>query len=97
MSHNHSHSHNENCECKPSAAVQSLDEMDFERGIWSAGMLFQRDEILTQYSFNFHLHFLKTALYNDVDKLRKFIGSGHTNDVDATGTTTDSNRFNLHE
>lgn len=36
MSHNHSH--NENCECKPSAAVQSLDEMDFERGIWSAGM-----------------------------------------------------------
>lgn len=61
MSHNHSHIHNENCECKPSAAVQSLDEMDFERGIWSA------------------------ALYNDVEKLQKFIRSGHANDVDTTG------------
>lgn len=29
----------------------------------------------------------ETALYNDVEKLTKFIGSGHTNDVDATGYT----------
>lgn len=57
------HSHNAHCECKPSAAVQSLDEMDFERGIWSA------------------------ALYNDTEKLKKFIDSGQTNAVDATGYT----------
>lgn len=28
-----------------------------------------------------------TALYNDVDKLNKFIESGHTNDVDTTGSS----------
>lgn len=35
------HNHSDGiCECKASAAVQSLDEMDFERGIWSAGKSF---------------------------------------------------------
>lgn len=33
-----SHTHNENCKCKPTIAVQSLDEMDFERGIWNAAL-----------------------------------------------------------
>lgn len=28
--------HDDNCDCTPSTAVQSLDEMDFERGIWYA-------------------------------------------------------------
>lgn len=32
-----SHEHDGHCNCKPTAAVQSLDEMDFDRGIWSAG------------------------------------------------------------
>lgn len=27
------------CKCQPTAAVQSLDEMEFERGIWTAGKL----------------------------------------------------------
>lgn len=33
------HKHHENCECKPSAlsTAQNFDEMDFERGIWTAG------------------------------------------------------------
>uniref|UniRef100_A0A1L8DSM1 Putative 26s proteasome regulatory complex subunit psmd10 n=1 Tax=Nyssomyia neivai TaxID=330878 RepID=A0A1L8DSM1_9DIPT len=26
------------CKCKPSAAAQTLDEMDFERGIWTAAL-----------------------------------------------------------
>lgn len=33
----HNHKHNGVCNCQPTAAVQSLDEMEFERGIWSAG------------------------------------------------------------
>lgn len=33
------HQHDENCKCKSTVAAQSLDEMDFERGIWSAGMI----------------------------------------------------------
>lgn len=33
----------------------------------------------------FLLYLFETALYNDVEKLKKFIGTGHTNDVDATG------------
>lgn len=32
-----SHTHDENCHCRPTAAVQSLDELEFDRGIWSAG------------------------------------------------------------
>lgn len=31
------------------------------------------------------IHLFETALYNDVEKLQKFIRSGHANDVDATG------------
>lgn len=34
MSHEHDGAH---CKCKSTVAAQSLDEMDFERGIWSAG------------------------------------------------------------
>lgn len=33
------HQHDAHCKCKATVAAQSLDEMDFERGIWSAGML----------------------------------------------------------
>lgn len=33
------HQHDTECKCKSTVAVQSLDEMDFERGIWSAGMV----------------------------------------------------------
>lgn len=58
-----SHEHDTHCKCKSTVAAQSLDEMDFERGIWSA------------------------ALYNDLEKLEKFIASGQTNNVDATGYT----------
>lgn len=36
---NHDHKHDGECHCRPTAAVQSLDEMDFERGIWTAGKL----------------------------------------------------------
>lgn len=59
-----SHTHDENCKCKSNIAVQSLDEMDFERGIWNA------------------------ALYNDLEKLDKFIASGQTNLVDKAGYTS---------
>lgn len=31
------HQHEENCKCQTTTAVQSLDEMEFDRGIWSAG------------------------------------------------------------
>lgn len=38
-----SHKHlNEECQChKTSTAAQSLDEMEFERGIWTAGLFFK--------------------------------------------------------
>lgn len=37
----HHNNHNDGiCECKASGAVQSLDDMDFERGIWAAGKIF---------------------------------------------------------
>ncbi|XP_031635304.1 ankyrin repeat domain-containing protein 39 [Contarinia nasturtii] len=32
------HQHDTDCKCKSTVAVQSLDEMDFERGIWSAAL-----------------------------------------------------------
>lgn len=32
-----SHEHDEHCKCSSTVATQSLDEMEFERGIWSAG------------------------------------------------------------
>lgn len=32
-----SHNHENGCCYKPTTAAQSLDEMDFERGIWNAG------------------------------------------------------------
>lgn len=31
------HQHDAHCKCVSSVAAQSLDEMEFERGIWSAG------------------------------------------------------------
>lgn len=34
------HEHDTHCKCKSTVAAQSLDEMDFERGIWSAGIVF---------------------------------------------------------
>ncbi|GAB0092665.1 ankyrin repeat domain-containing protein 39 [Sergentomyia squamirostris] len=37
MSDHHKHE-NGVCQCKPTAAVQSLDEMEFERGIWTAAL-----------------------------------------------------------
>lgn len=81
-----SHTHDENCKCIPTAAVQSLDEMDFERGIWSAGKFVDRschDIILISHFF----HSSSKALYNDLDKLDKFIRSGEANKVDSTGYT----------
>lgn len=33
------HKHDGQCKCAPTVAAQSLDEMEFERGIWSAGMV----------------------------------------------------------
>lgn len=33
------HQHDTNCKCKSNVAAQSLDEMDFEKGIWAAGMI----------------------------------------------------------
>lgn len=33
----HKHDNNGVCHCKSSVAAQSLTEMDFDRGIWSAG------------------------------------------------------------
>lgn len=51
------------CQCKSTTAAQSLNEMDFERGIWSA------------------------ALYNDIEKLNRFIRQGQQNDIDSNGYT----------
>lgn len=35
--HHHHHDENGVCNCKPTVAIQTLDEMDFQRGIWMAG------------------------------------------------------------
>lgn len=38
-SKSHNHINEESCQChKSSTAAQSLDEMEFERGIWTAGI-----------------------------------------------------------
>lgn len=35
------HNHGDGvCDCKSTVAVQSLTELDFDRGIWSAGELY---------------------------------------------------------
>lgn len=39
------HVHDSHCECKSSVAVQSLDEMDFERGIWAAALYNDLDKL----------------------------------------------------
>lgn len=40
-----SHTHSKECNCKSTIAVQSLDEMDFERGIWTAGNYLKKKPI----------------------------------------------------
>lgn len=53
------HEHDTHCKCKSTVAAQSLDEMDFERGIWSAGIVFDNS------IKNINVDFLKDKFIND--------------------------------
>lgn len=81
------HNHDADCKCIPTAAVQSLDEMDFERGIWSAGKRLYYAIWLVYGEVHVYFPFFISALYNDLEKLDKFIRSGETNNVDSNGYT----------
>lgn len=68
-----------NCSChKTTTAVQSLDELDFNRGIWSAGK--KRLMRMTQKNTSSnHLFDYPAALYNDLERLQMLIDRGDVN------------------
>ncbi|KAK0089781.1 hypothetical protein PV325_005407 [Microctonus aethiopoides] len=71
--HNHNHS-NTCCKTVVTGVSQTLDEMDFERGIWHA-------EYLT-------VNIVSTALYNDMPRLMKLLHKGVSPDIeDLSGYT----------
>lgn len=77
MSEEHSsdHTQHNNCQChKANTAVQSLDELDFDRGIWSAGNV----DITFKLELS-HFHLFILALYNDLDRLQSLIERGDVN------------------
>lgn len=80
------HKHDETCKCKATVAAQSLDELDFDRGIWSAGE-YLHIIITTSFRVN-SLRFPSTALYNDLNRLKHFIEMGQQNATDKMGFTS---------
>lgn len=88
LHHDQQHGDQHQCNCsKTATASQSLDELEFERGIWTAGRI---DIGIPANSITINIGPLlstTTAIDNDEHKLRSLIAKGHLHDRDSSGYT----------